>query len=493
MKITLISLDHELYCIGIRTLSSCLKKAGHSVQCIFMPPEKAGAERSNKYQATYSRRLLDQVGMMCGDSKLIGISLMTNQYLQAVNVTNHLKKQGIRSKIIWGGIHPTVEPEVCLEHADMVCIGEGEHALVELADYLEREDQCKDIHNIWVRNENELIRNSVRPLIQMLDSIPLPDYSCEGHYVTENDLIQELNIKRMVNYQAERYRAYGNKINYPVMTSRGCPFACSYCCNSVFKSLYPHQRRLRWRSAGYVIAELKMIQSTLAPLGYVYYVDDNFTARSNEELRKFCELYHEAIGVPYFAQISPLTISREKIETLLNSGCVKIVMGIETGSERIAKIYNRTRSHKAVQAGISILENYRHRMPLPPSYQFIIDNPYETMSETLETLRLAVSLPQPWDNPIYSLMLFPGTLLYDQANRDGLIYNKTEQIYGKDWLDHSKPYYRIWVRLYRANIPAWLLKILLKPWIAYVLTHRIADIILGWKPFRLVWEKPRQR
>jgi hypothetical protein len=127
-------------------------------------------------------------------------------------------------------------------------------------------------------------------------------------------------------------------------------------------------------------------------------------------------------------------------------------------------------------------------MLLPPTYQFIIDNPYETLDETLDTLQLAASLPRPWHNPVYSLMLFPGTPLYERAMQDGLITDKYSQIYGRNWLDQSKPFFQFWVRLYKANIPPILLRILLWSWIARLLTSNFADTLWKKRLFRWLWK-----
>jgi len=81
---------------------------------------------------------------------------------------------------------------------------------------------------------------------------------------------------------------------------------------------------------------------------------------------------------------------------LFNTGCIKVTVDIEMGNERIAEMNERGRFQKAVPHVISLIESYRPRMLLPPTYQFIIDNPYETLDETLETLQLAASLPRPW-------------------------------------------------------------------------------------------------
>ena len=174
---------------------------------------------------------------------------------------------------------------------------------------------------------------------------------------------------------------------------------------------------------------------------------------------------------------------------LVNAGCAKIIMGIETTSERLAEMYNRARLHSAVPRALALIESYRSRMPTPPSYQFIIDNPYETLNETLGTLRFAVALPRPWDNPIYSLMLFPGTPLYDRAKQDGLISDEATQIYGRDWHDQSKPFFRVGIRLYRANFPPLVLRLLLWPLVVRLLTGRLADLVWKMWPFRCLWAR----
>lgn len=177
------------------------------------------------------------------------------------------------------------------------------------------------------------------------------------------------------------------------------------------------------------------------------------------------------------------------METLLSAGCTKIVMGVETASERVAGIYNRDRSHRANPAAISLIEKFRPRMKLPPTYQFIIDNPYESLDETVQTLRFAANLPKPWDNPIYSLMLFPGTPLYEKAQSDGLIKDKYSEIYGKDWNDQSNPFLKFWIRLYRANAPRPLLHLLLARWIVRMLSSRLADSLWRTRVLRWLWDK----
>ena len=489
MKITLISMDRELYCFGIRILSACLKNAGHNTDLIFMVPSDTGSSK-DKYRTTYSSELLDQLAERCIDSNLVGLSLMSNQFIQATAITKGLKVRGVTAPVIWGGIQPTVEPHDCLEHADIVCIGEGEGAIVDLAEKMRKGESYISTQNLWIKTPKEVVRNAVRPLIQDLDSLPYPDYSCVNHYISLGGSIIELTRVIFITFQGERFKSKNSYIDYMFMTSRGCPYNCTYCANSIFRDLYPRQKIIRWRSAKNIMGELKMIRDELAPISYVFMVDDNFTARPNKHLLEFCELYKKEIGVPFFAQVSPLTIDDEKMRILFENGCAHITMGIETASKRIADMYNRKKAHAVMEKAIAVVERYRHLQTPPPTYQFIIDNPYERVDEMLETLRLACSFPRPWQNPIYSLMMFPGTPIFNKALADGIITDKYDQIYGRNWRSQSHPYLQIWIRLYHANIHPAILRLMLMKWVAHLFTTKLVESFLRLKPIRHLWENP---
>jgi anaerobic magnesium-protoporphyrin IX monomethyl ester cyclase len=469
-------------------LSSCLRQAGHDVQCAFLPPKRDEKSRKHKFQATYSVELLDELAELCADSQLVGLSLMTNQFLAAVAVTAHLRKRLSSIPIVWGGVQPTVEPEECLEYADIVCLGEGEGALVDLANRMAQGGHYLDIDNMWFKTEDGIVRNSMRPLEQYLDTIPLPDYSCDNHFAAIQNHIEPLTRNRLAAFVGERFKPEEGSIRYPIMSSRGCTFACTYCCNSVYGGLYSQQKWLRWRSPENAISELKMLQKEIGPLDFVYIVDDNFAAQPLRRLKAFCEQYQREIGSPFSCQVSPLTVSEEKLEVLLGAGCAKVTMGVETASERVAALYGRQKFHKVLPAAIALLEKYRPRMSQSPTYQFIIDNPYETLDETVETLRLATSVSRPWHNPIYSLMFFPGTPLYERALQDGVITDKHAQIYSRNWLAQSQPFFQFWIRLYKANITPLLLRALLARGSVRLLTGELANKVWRSWLFRWLWD-----
>ena len=98
---------------------------------------------------------------------------MSEEYLQAKDLTISLKEEFESIPIIWGGIHPTISPEACLNYADYVCIGEGEQTILDIAKAMNKEETLEKINNICYFKNNKLIKNQLYPLITDLDAIPI--------------------------------------------------------------------------------------------------------------------------------------------------------------------------------------------------------------------------------------------------------------------------------------------------------------------------------
>jgi anaerobic magnesium-protoporphyrin IX monomethyl ester cyclase len=479
VKITLISLDREIMCMGIRILSACLKKEGHETQLIFLALKDERWSVS-RFSLRYSEQVLSDIVNICRGSNLIGLSLMSNQYLQAIEVTSYLKEK-LEIPVVWGGIHPTVAPDECLDYADMVCVGEAEDALLELVSRMSGGKDYYDVRNFFFRSGEEIIRNAIRPLIQDLDTIPFPDYEMDGHFLLDDDRITELDKSALLEFDGERFRSAQkfNGLQYPIMASRGCPYSCTYCCNNYLRKIYEGQKYLRRRSVKNVIDELVGMKTKVAEIGNVFFVDDNFTAVSSDYLKEFCESYKERVAIPFFCQCSPLTISEEKMNLVAEAGCFRIAMGVETGSARIAQMYNRSIFHKRLKRAIRILEKFRSPT-ISPCYYFIVDNPYETIEDTAQTLAIVLQLPKRDNIDIHSLMLFPGTELFQKAREDGLLVDEMSQIYRKDWFDYRQPFLRFWLKLYRSNVPSSLLRLFLDEKLTKLAGKRWLDRIFSW-------------
>ncbi|MGC9358255.1 MAG: B12-binding domain-containing radical SAM protein, partial [Anaerolineae bacterium] len=182
MKVVLISPYGSLVNVGLRVLSACLSRAGHDTRVIFLPSAKETSSFLLFDPAElYDEKIIRQVTALCADAGLIGITVMTNYFYKARQLTEALRER-LHVPIVWGGIHPTVRPAECLEHADIVCVGEGEQALVELANRIANRQTYENIANLGYKDANgKVIVNSVRPLIHDLDALPFPDFGPENH------------------------------------------------------------------------------------------------------------------------------------------------------------------------------------------------------------------------------------------------------------------------------------------------------------------------
>lgn len=420
MKIALISPYEGMQAIGVRIVSSYLKREGHDVKVLFMP---------QLFTEPYDAKTLAAATDFLKESDLVGISLMTNYFDNAVQITRALKEK-CGMPVIWGGVHPTIRPEESLEHADMVCIGEGEMAFVELVRRMEAGDDYRNVRSIWLNHDGAIVRNDVWPLVQDLDSVPFQDYDYARHHISDRGRIVELTpelLKSNLNRE------------YMTMATRGCPFGCTYCFNNTYNAMYRGQKPLRRRSIGGVLDELRVVKRNLPFLELIKFDDDNFFSYSRDEIRQFSEGYRKDIGIPLIITgVAPSTLTSEQLGMLIDAGLVGLRMGIQTACETTKRMYKRRHSNDQVLNAARIINEYKHI--IRPQYDIIIDNPYETDDDLAETLRFLSHLPVPYLLSIYSLNLYPGTELYNKAKADGSIVDDHEDIYRKYYHSCRKTY-----------------------------------------------------
>lgn len=415
MKITLISTSTYPSDQGIRTISSMLKKAGHKVNVVFMT-------LSEDYSKNYSKSELIQLLKICKESDLIGINSYASTSHRATKIITFLRKLEI--PLVYGGVHATISPENCIKYANIVCVGEGEEAILDLTKAIEKKKSINKIKNLWIRKEGGVIKNPVRNIIDNLDNLPMPDYDIKNHYILENG-----KIRRFKEYDL------GGQIFF--LTGRGCPYGCDYCSNSLFNELYKGKRRkiLRWHSPEYIINGILNIKKRYRSLAYFDIRDDTFSLRSLEDIKEFCKLYKEKVNMRFKCLGDPKTITDEKIKLLVDAGCTDIIIGIQ-GSERANnEIYHRAQTNEGIIKASKILNKYKN---LAVMYDVITCNPYEKPEDILNLIRLLQRLEKPYFLSVNNLVFFPGTKLYTRAKRDGIIKKKSDSAYKLNYWDRAK-------------------------------------------------------
>src|SRR5262249_25920149 len=216
---------------------------------------------------------------------MIGFSLCSVPVREVGQVTERVRPAFPGVPIIWGGVGPTLEPERCLAWADMVCVGECDESIVEIAERLDAGASIVGVSNIWVKQANgEIAKGPGRPLIDV-DRVALPDYATSPS-VWINDDRREWNV-------------YPHSLAppYHIMTQRGCPYSCSFCIESWHQDQHGKSASLRRMSVDRVMEELHFAKERYRPLGIMFY-DDVFTVNPRW-LREFCPRYKEEIGIPF--------------------------------------------------------------------------------------------------------------------------------------------------------------------------------------------------
>lgn len=402
MKIVLVSPYANTYSIGLRILSSQLRCLEHDVQIAFLPQVSF---------RPYPTREVEELAAFVSSSDLVGISVMTDYFENSVQLTQAIRKRK-DVPILWGGMHPTVSPEESLVHADMVCQGEGEESIIDLVGRLEKGGGWLDTPGFWFRDGGEIRRNPRRPPPCRLDSLPFPDFDWTPHVVWDGRGLVPMTSELM-------RRTYGSI--YVTLATRGCPFACTYCCHHALRQGAEGLPPVRRRDLARVVQELVVMRSKMPFIDGVRFNDDAFLSYPEPEMEAFARLYRAEVGLPFFANgVHPSYVSREKMSFLVDAGLQRVAMGIQTGSPRTLKLYGRNTSPEKVIEAATVVHEFVGRTRMP-RYDVILDNPWETAEDLEQTLMMLCRLPVPYDLSMFALALYPGTVLAEKAVRDGIV------------------------------------------------------------------------
>jgi len=396
MNITLICTDDDNWALGLRSISSALKEAGHRTRLVF----------TNTGNGFFRGHGLENIKSLSENSDLIGISSMSRSSKKAKAIINALKP--IRKLIVWGGMHPTLYPEDCVGHADMICRGEGEEFMVELAERLSSGREPQDIRNGAYKKNGRMILNELRPLIGDLDRLPIVDFT----------FADEFQVDGQATIQPHPPTSLSSSIL--LSGSRGCIYHCHYCSNSQLKTLYTDKGRwARKMSISRFVEAARTCREKFPCAKYFHFTDEDFFARSLNDFKEFATIYPEKVGLPFECMASPQQITDEKMALLTKTGLWRINVGVESGSDRVKKeIFNRPISNEIVLRSAAIVNRYPQVVTY---YFFIIGNPYENRIDLLATIDLLRCLPPPYFLRVYNLVFIPGTILYKKACQDGII------------------------------------------------------------------------
>lgn len=324
---------------------------------------------------------------------LVGFSVMTSMLKDAFEMSAIIKVNNPDLKIIFGGPHPTVAPELTLENEniDAVCIGEGEKTMRDL---VEAGIRFEGIEGIWYKQDGNIIKNPQRKVINNLDELdfPLRDLLDMNRYLKEW-------------FQIDSVSASLKGTN--LIASRGCPYKCTYC-QPTLSTIFG--KKIRKRTPENIVEELIFLKDRYKIEGFMFQ-DDTLIIDKKWILNICNEIIKNKINMVWGCNIRANLVNRELFLKMKEAGLRKVLMGIESTSQRILDdIYNKGINVKQVNEAVDILR----KLDLKIQGYFMIGAPTETEAEIINTIKYAKNLDI--DDATFSITTpLPYTYLYDKS------------------------------------------------------------------------------
>lgn len=378
--------------LGIAYIAAVLRQHGHEVR-IYNADYQDGTNYLNQRQLfenfpSYKVALNDLENPIWAEVKkniadyapdLVGITMLTANYKAAINMARMIKKMDHGVKIAVGGAHATLDPEGTIEQdeLDYVIRGEGESTFLELVDGRNE----RDILGLsWKRN-TVAVHNEERPFVENLNELPFP---------ARDAFLNELS-------HAE--------LGY-VMTGRGCPYSCSYCASPRL-----WHGTTRFRSIDNVLEELAYLKENLETQ-VIHFTDDTFNL-NQKRTEDLCQrIIENALDVQWVCEARIDHLEPGLLELMKEAGCVRVKIGVESGSDRILKSIHKGTNREMIRKGAAMIK----AAGIPMTIYLMAGFPDETNADLRQTIELAREV----DADYYSLSIlapYYGTKIWEELKQ----------------------------------------------------------------------------
>jgi radical SAM superfamily enzyme YgiQ (UPF0313 family) len=381
MKVLFLTYDYLTQPLGIASLASALKQEGHTAEVVSVGDHR----RQEHLMSAYAPDIL------C-------LSMITGQHTRFVQRARFIRNRLPGIVVLAGGPHATFYPE-CIEESclDAVCRGEGDIALPRMVSAIAESGELPaKLENWWIkRPDGAVSKSEVADPIEDLDTLPFPSREPFDRAAPER-----------------------SPVALYVMTSRGCPYNCSYCFNHAYRQLYRGSGKIcRRRSVSHVLSEIEMLKGRY-PLQIVVFQDDTFNL-NKPWLNEFLDRYPSKIALPFHCHLRADLLDEESARRLAAAGCISVKLGLESGSERVRNgILHRGMSLAQFERACDLLQENHIRF----ASENILGIPGTTLEDDLLTYE--VNRRARPDFAFASLMqVYPRTDMAAFVAREGLVNN----------------------------------------------------------------------
>jgi len=319
---------------------------------------------------------------------LIGISIWTAYAASAFHVARICKRVAPACPVVVGGPHATVKADEILRicpSVDYAVRGEGEAAMLDLAAAVaNRRSLLSSIEGLSFRCGNSVTHNPARKPLRDLDEIPLPD--------------RTLLMNR---------RTYSSEDMGLIMTSRGCPFSCSFCATET--------RQVRYHSIERVLAEIRQVETDYGTTQFSF-KDDSFTV-DKRRVAEFCDALTRAkLDIGWECNTRVDLVNEDLLTRMRKAGCNSIKVGIESGSERVLEQMNKRITLDQVRTAAALLRKARIHW----TGYFLMGTPGESLDDIHKTLDFLYEI-KPDFASIGVYEPFPGSAMFEEGLKRGLV------------------------------------------------------------------------
>lgn len=325
--------------------------------------------------------------------EVIGFQMLTSNRVSSYKLIDNIHENFPKIKLVAGGIHATIMYKQLIEKYPflIVILGEGEKTFIELLKELDKKKpNFKKIDGLAFFQKNAVTRTLPRKLIENLDELPFPKH--------------ELFFKNSKRF-------FGC-----LLTSRGCPFACSFCC------LNPEaKRRVRFRSPKNVVDEIEYMAKKFPQMTEIFIHDDSFFI-DNERVIKICdEIVRRKIKLNFVCSGRMKPLSEKMIKKLEQANFTRVILGIESADNGILKSCHKGITQEDIIHAFKLFS----KSPIKLKTFLIVGLPGENLNTINETARLIKKAQKikyvSYPNFTNILIIYPGTEVYEIAKSKGII------------------------------------------------------------------------
>ena len=358
--------------IGLASIAAVLEEKGYKVTVLDANALKLKPEDMASYVT---------------DADVVGLTAMTPTINSAINIAGQLKQTNPNLTIVLGGAHATLLPEETIingPEVDIVVRGEGERTVIELVLSLEHGQQLDDIPGISYKRDGKVVSNPARSTNVDLDSLPFLAY-------------------HLLPWQKYKpHPPHGRALPFAVtVTSRGCPYRCSYCSKPIFGNKFRAQRPER------VVEEVAYYQERFGVKEIAFY-DDVFTLDKGRAYAIAEEMIKSGLKIYWTCETRVNLVDKDLLRYMKQAGCYAVAYGIESASQEILDTLNKDISLEQVEDAVRIT----HDVGLQTIGYFMIGSPGESPETISKTIQFARKLKV--DFAQFAITIpFPGTKLYE--------------------------------------------------------------------------------